>query len=189
MVGQAKRFAQEILDGTKHATRANAQAALECFRGEIEQMVPRVRQVIAQTRARIFHGETRTEGKICSLFEPSTEIIRKGKAGKPTEFGKLVKLQEAENQLVIDYEVYDQRPNDTTLLIPAIGTHEAVLGRTPPLVAAQARAEEALVPQRPEVANGVRGAHQRGQAPAWSQPLPLQGRCRHEALGRPRCYC
>ena len=92
VVGQAKRFAQEILDGTKHATTSRGQVALECFRGEIEQMVPRVRQVIAQTRARIFHGETRTEGKIFSLFEPSTENIRKGKAGKPNEFGKLVKL-------------------------------------------------------------------------------------------------
>ena len=33
------------------------------------------------------------------MFEPSTEIIRKGKAGKPTEFGKVVKLQEAEKWL------------------------------------------------------------------------------------------
>jgi IS5 family transposase len=138
VVGQAKRFAQEILNGTKHARGSSKQAALQCLRGEIEQMVPRVRQVITQTRARIFHGETRTEGKIVSLFEPSTEVIRKGKAGKPTEFGKLVKLQEAENQIVIDYEVYDQRPNDTTLLIPALETHEAVLGRTPRLVAADA---------------------------------------------------
>jgi IS5 family transposase len=138
VVGQAKRFAREILDGTKSAVGSGGQAALECFRGEIEQMVPRVRQVIAQTKARIFHGETRSEGKIFSLFEPSTEIIRKGKAGKPNEFGKLVKLQEAENQIVIEYEVYEQRPNDATLLIPAIETHEAVLGRMPRLVAADA---------------------------------------------------
>ncbi len=33
------------------------------------------------------------------MFEPSTEITRKGKAGKPNEFGKMVKLQEAENQM------------------------------------------------------------------------------------------
>jgi len=138
VVGQAKRFAQEILDGTKRATGVSAQVALECCKGRLDEMIPRVRQVIAQTRARIFRGETRTEGKIFSLFEPSTEIIRKGKAGKPNEFGKLVKLQEAENQIVIDYEVYEQRPNDTTLLIPAIETHEAVLGRTPRLVAADA---------------------------------------------------
>jgi IS5 family transposase len=138
VVGQAKRFAREIVDGTKRATSARGQAALECFSGEIEQMVPRVRQVIAQTKARIFHGETRTEGKIFSLFEPLTENIRKGKAGKPNEFGKLIKLQEAENQIVIDYEVYDQRPSDSDLLIAAIETHEAVLGRTPRLVAADA---------------------------------------------------
>ena len=45
--------------------------------------------------ARIFHVDSRSEGKIVSLFEPSAEAIHKGKASKPTEFGKLVKLQEA----------------------------------------------------------------------------------------------
>jgi IS5 family transposase len=110
VVGQAQRFAQEIADGTKCATSTSGQVALECLKGEIEQMVPRVRQVITQTRARIFRGDTRNKDKIFSIFEPSTEIIRKGKAGKPNEFGKLVKLQEAENQIVIDFEVYGQRP-------------------------------------------------------------------------------
>jgi hypothetical protein len=37
-----------------------------------------------------------------------------------------------------DYEVYDQRSNDANLLIPAIEAHEAMLGRTPHLVAADA---------------------------------------------------
>jgi IS5 family transposase len=138
VVGQAKRFAREIINGTKRATSVSGQVALEGLKGQLEEMIPRVRQVIAQTKARIFHGETRSEGKIFSLFEPSTEIIRKGKAGKPNEFGKLIKLQEAENQIVIDYEVYDHRPSDRDLLIPAIETHEAVLGRTPRLVAADA---------------------------------------------------
>ena len=63
-------------------------------------MVPRVKQVMRQTRARIFRGNTRVDGKLFSLFEPSTEIIRKGKAGKPNEFGKMVKLQEAEKRLL-----------------------------------------------------------------------------------------
>lgn len=47
----------------------------------------------------------------------------KGKAAKPNEFGKMVKLQEAENQIVIfviDYEVYDQRPNDADLLLAGL---------------------------------------------------------------------
>jgi IS5 family transposase len=50
----------------------------------MERMVPLVRQVMKQTRARIFRGDGRSEGKIVSLFEPSTEIIRKGKTSKPT---------------------------------------------------------------------------------------------------------
>ncbi len=57
---------------------------------------------------------------------------------KPNEFGKMIKLQEAENQIVTDYEVYDRRPNDSDLLIPAIETHQARFGRTPYLVAADA---------------------------------------------------
>jgi IS5 family transposase len=138
VVGQAKRFAREIIDGTKCARGFAKQAKLEVLRCELETMLPRVRQVIKQARARIFHGETRSEGKIVSLFEPSTEIIRKGKAAKPNEFGKMVKLQEAENQIVTDYEIYDERPNDANLLIPAIEVHQTVLGRTPRLVAADA---------------------------------------------------
>jgi len=35
-----------------------------------------------------------------SLFESHTEIIRKGKAAKPTEFGKMIKIQEAERQII-----------------------------------------------------------------------------------------
>ena len=50
----------------------------------------------------------------------------------------MVKLQEAENQIVIDFEVYDQRPNDSDLLVPAIEIHQAMLGRAPYLVAADA---------------------------------------------------
>src|SRR5258708_9370296 len=101
-------------------------------------MVPLGKQVMKQTGGRIVRVETSCEGKILSLFEPSTEIIRKGKAGKATEFGKMVKLQEVENQIVIDYEVYDRRPSDSDLLIAAIEMHRAMLGRPPHMVAAGA---------------------------------------------------
>jgi len=138
VVGQAMRFAQDIAAGVKRAGSLSRQLALEGMRAEIERMAPLVRQVMKQTRARIFRGDTRSEGKIVSLFEPSTEIIRKGKAGKPTEFGKAVKLQEAENQIVTAFEVYDRRPSDCDLLIGAIDIHQARLGRVPRLVAADA---------------------------------------------------
>ena len=43
-----------------------------------------VRQVLKQTKARVFDGITQLPGKIVSLFEPHSEIMRKGKASKPT---------------------------------------------------------------------------------------------------------
>jgi IS5 family transposase len=111
-----RRFAEEIAVGVKRSRITLKQMALEGLREELETMVPLVKQVTKQTRARIFRGETRTQDKILSLFEPSTEVIRKGKAAKPNEFGKMVKLQEAENQIVVDYQVYALRPNDADLL-------------------------------------------------------------------------
>ena len=138
VVGQAKRFSTEVAMGVKRSTDVLQQLALENLRCQIDAMVPLIRQVMKQTRARILRGDTRADGKILSLFEPATEVIRKGKAGKPNEFGKMVKLQEAENQIVTDYEVYDRRPSDSDLLIGAVEAHQARLGRTPRLVAADA---------------------------------------------------
>jgi len=77
-------------------------------------------------------------GKVVSLFEPHTEIIRKGKASKPTEFGKLVQLQEAENQIITHYEVFEERPSDRELLLSSVEAHICKLGRVPHMVTADA---------------------------------------------------
>jgi IS5 family transposase len=138
VVGQAKRFSQEIAEGLKRGGDLMQQAVLKGLCNKIDIMLPLVKQVIQQTKARILGGDTHSEGKIFSIFEPATEIIRKGKAGKPNEFGKMVKVQEAENQIVTGFEVYDQRPSDSDLLIPAIEMHEQRMGRTPDLASADA---------------------------------------------------
>jgi IS5 family transposase len=138
VVGQAKRFSREIGAGVKRGRDVLDQAALEGFRQELDTFVPRVQQVIRQTRARVVGGDTHVEDKLLSLFEPSTEVIRKGKASKPTEFGKVVKLQEAEQQIITAYVVYDKRPSDSDLLIPALDAQAQTLGRVPRLVAGDA---------------------------------------------------
>jgi IS5 family transposase len=77
VVGQAKRFCEEVAQGVKRSTTVLQQLALEGLCLELDEMTSRVRQVMKQTRARIFRGNTRSEGKLLSLFEPSTEVIRK----------------------------------------------------------------------------------------------------------------
>jgi hypothetical protein len=89
-----------------------------------------------QTRERLFKGNTHVPGRLVSLFEPHTEVIRKGKASKRTEFGKMVKVQEAEAQIVTYYEVYGKRAWDSDLLLPALDVHRQLSGRMSYLVTA-----------------------------------------------------
>jgi IS5 family transposase len=138
VVGQAKRFVLEVTSGVKRSACVIVQAGIEAERKYLQTMIPRVKQVMKQTRERIFKGNPHSSGKLVSLFEAHTEIIRKGKASKPTEFGKMVKIQEAEQQIVTHYEVYDERPSDSDLLVPALDIHEQQFGRPPRLVAADA---------------------------------------------------
>jgi IS5 family transposase len=123
VVGQAKQFSGVIAGKAKQ---------------QLDEMIPRVQQVMKQARERVLNGNTRADNKILSMFEPDTEVIRKGKASKPTEFGKMVKIQEAENQIVTHFEVFDRRPSDSDLLTPSIEKHKELLDRVPDLVAADA---------------------------------------------------
>jgi hypothetical protein len=108
------------------------------MRGRLATMVERVEQVSRQTRVRIFGGDTKFDEKIVSMFKPQTEIIRKGKASKPAEFGKMLKVQEAENQIVTHFEVYEERPADSDLLVKSVEIHKEQTGKVPRIVAADA---------------------------------------------------
>jgi transposase, IS5 family len=105
---------------------------------QIRQTVEIVTRVVAQTRARVFKGDTHYPGKVLSIFEPHTESIRKGKAAKPTEFGKLVKIQEAEGQFITDYALCATRVADQDLWVPSLEKHRDLFGRPPRMAVADA---------------------------------------------------
>jgi len=113
VVAQAKRIGDEVKKGVKTSKKLVDRLRLQALRAELERMVPLVQQVMRQTKARVFHNDLHVSDKLVSLFETATQIIRKGKSAKPTEFGRLVKIQEAENQIITDYEVCEQRPADS----------------------------------------------------------------------------
>jgi transposase, IS5 family len=144
VVRDAERVAERMPAGPSLPTARLAE--------RLRTTVGLVRRVLAQTRARILRGETRYPDKVVSLFEPHTEVIRKGKAAKPTEFGKLIKIQEAEAQFITDYQVCSTRVPDTTLWGPALERHEQLFGRPPRLAVADggfaSRANEQLARER-----------------------------------------
>jgi transposase, IS5 family len=132
VVGQAKKFSREIAEGVKLGNLS----VLHKAQKQLDEMIPRVQQVLRQTRERVLRGNTQAEGKLLSIFETHTEVIRKGKANKPNEFGKLVLIQEAEKQIITHYQVCEQRPADSTLLEGCLEQHVEQFGRAPERVAA-----------------------------------------------------
>jgi IS5 family transposase len=97
----------------------------------IEHFAPVVEKVIARAKARVFGGNTRVVDKIVSIFEEHTQVIRKGKAHKPTEFGRLVRVDEIENGVVSEYEVKRGNPADVEDFVPAVRRHKEIFWRAP----------------------------------------------------------
>ena len=82
VVGQATRFAREIKTGVKRSRDVLQQAALDGLRHVLDTFVPRVQQVIRQTRGRIFDGNTHVEDKLLSLFETEYRSDPEGQGGQ-----------------------------------------------------------------------------------------------------------
>jgi transposase, IS5 family len=141
----------------------------------LQTFVPRVKQVIAQTTRRVIQGESVPAGeKLVSVFEPHTAIIRKGKAGKPTEFGRVLWLAETEGGIITQARVPDGNPDDASQFVPSLDQHSEQFGRPPKLVAgdgkittptnertAQQRGIKQVVLPRPGRKTPSRLAHER----------------------------
>jgi IS5 family transposase len=137
LTARLTRHATRVLDDIRdqfETIKPAAQRKVAQQRAYLEAMLPRARQVVRQTRARILREVTDFPGKIVSIFEPSARIIRKGKAHRPTEFGSLVKVQESDGGLVTDIGVVDGTA-DQPLLVPGVKRHIEVFGRAPGVVA------------------------------------------------------
>ena len=96
---------------------------------ELETLVSRLEQVVAQTRKRL-SGET-PEGasRLVSLYDPDARPIKKGRIGKPVEFGFLGQVVDNEDGVVVDHSLHMGNPADGPLLAPAIRRVKRLVGR------------------------------------------------------------
>jgi len=104
---------------------------------EIERIEGLLERVVEQSGRRVLSGESVAAGeKLVSLFEEHTAIIARGKAGKKTEFGRKVWLEEVEGGIVSGYRILEGNPSDDKQLQPSLENHLRLFGRPPWLVAA-----------------------------------------------------
>jgi IS5 family transposase len=117
---------------------ARSEAFMKVFAAEaaLKHYLPLVEKVITQSQARIFQAQTRHPDKILSLFEPHSVVIRKGKAHKPNEFGRLVRIDEVENGFVSNYAVAPGNLSDQQQWTPALQAHVELFGQAPRLATA-----------------------------------------------------
>jgi transposase, IS5 family len=96
-----------------------------------------MRQVALVARRRIFDGEkVPNADKVFSIFEAHTELIKRGRRGKPIEFGHKVLLTQSIEKFITDYVVLDKNRTDDELLPLVLERHEERYGRLPESVAA-----------------------------------------------------
>jgi IS5 family transposase len=89
-------------------------------------------RVVDQARRRVLQGESVPNSeKLFSLFEPHTELLKRGKAGKDIEFGHMIQIQQVAEKFITDYEVFDQKPVEHTLVQPALAQHRKLFGADP----------------------------------------------------------
>ena len=125
-VAEARNVAANARRALKRLGNA-APARLCAIAGDLELIADRVDQIAGQTdkrlRGEIPDGATR----LVSLHDPDARPIRKGRLGKPVEFGYKAQVVDNEDGVVIDHNVEVGNPPDAPMLVPAVErvTHRA----------------------------------------------------------------
>jgi IS5 family transposase len=111
-----------------------ADMAIEEIRKDIEYYSGLGSHVIDQARRRVLDGEQVPNAeKIYSIFEPHTDLIKRGKVRTPVEFGHKVFLAESAQGLITQYEVLKGNPVDEVHVAPSLDRHIETFGRVPEL--------------------------------------------------------
>lgn len=118
---------------TDPITAAHATALGE----EITVYGDRTERVLTQARRRVLEGESVPNAdKLFSIFEPHTDLIKRGKVQAPVEFGHKVFLAESGRGLITDYQILDGNPVDETEVAPSLDRHRALFATSLDLYAA-----------------------------------------------------
>ena len=131
LLDQAGQAAEQLSKQRSHLISAD----LVLQFNELQLLITRV---IDQTRRRVLQGEALpAQAKVVSLWEPHTQIIRRGKPQPhETEFGHKVHDAEVEHGLISDWQVIAQgNPPDTEMLPPWLRQHCRRFGHAPRLLA------------------------------------------------------
>jgi transposase, IS5 family len=126
-LGQAERVAH----AARRARRARPRD------GHLGRLVERLEETTSVTSRLLDQTGQRLAGnrvigdRLVSLSDPDARPIRKGKPGRPTEFGYTLLLGECERGFIATHHTHKGNPPDAAQLLPAVQQVMAVTGRPP----------------------------------------------------------
>ncbi|MCP9276996.1 ISNCY family transposase [Mycolicibacterium sp. CAU 1645] len=103
---------------------------------DLATLLIRTGQVIAQTRSRLAGVMPDSASRIVSFHDVDARPIRKGRLGKPVEFGYKAQVVDNADGVILDHSVQIGNPADAPQLAPAIARITDRTGRAPTAVTA-----------------------------------------------------
>lgn len=117
--------------------RSAANVELAAVALELRSFLAAMQQVLDVARRVQVQGESvPASEKVFSIFEPHTELIKRGRREKPVEFGHKVLLCQTAEKFITDYEVYEHQEADNVLTEEVIQRHRKLFGERPEVLAA-----------------------------------------------------
>jgi IS5 family transposase len=109
--------------------REHGDIELRALASELKGYLPAMERVVEVAHRVHVDGEmVPARERVFSIFEPHTELIKRGKRSTPVEFGHMVWLAQSREKFITDYEVMEEREPDSALGEPVVGRHEALYG-------------------------------------------------------------
>jgi transposase, IS5 family len=122
----------------------------------LDHRVPLAYQVVTQTTRRVLQRDAVPALEtLVRLFEPHTALIRQGKPGHPTEFGRVIWLDEVEGGIISRYTVLEGNPAEEAQLPPSLDHHLQVF-KPPPRLLAGDRGVYTAANEHDATLNGVK---------------------------------
>jgi len=119
------------------ALAAQTEEAASILRQQLGTFIPRVAQVIAQTTRRVLEGQkVPAEEKLVSLFEPHSQIIKRGKPQRDVEFGHKIWLDEVDGGIISHFRILDGNAADSQQWQASLDQHVQQFAHPPNLASA-----------------------------------------------------
>jgi transposase, IS5 family len=142
------REAQAVLRNARRGLRSATGARAGRLRravNDLDTLLQRTQQVVAQTRSRLTGVMPDSAARVVSFHDVDARPIRKGRLGKPVEFGYKAQVVDNVDGIILDHTVEVGNPADAPQLVPAIARIADRVGRAPRAVTADRGYGYALV--------------------------------------------